>query len=173
MRGQTYYLSKATNRLSSNLRLKLMDKLLRVPIGYYNERRTGGIQSILLNDVNVYQNAIGIIRDSIQGPMQAVTAFITIFIIQWRIAAVALFLVPFIAMIIERNHRKMRAAQTVVQENLAEVSANTIEVLNGVRVVKAFNAEANIRSNYDGLIEKTFASQMRATKVTAYLRPLT
>jgi subfamily B ATP-binding cassette protein MsbA len=173
VRGQTYYLSKATNRLSANLRKRLMDKLLHVPIGYYNERRTGSIQSILLNDVNVYQNAVGIIRDSVQGPISAVAAFATICYIQWRIAAVAILLVPLIATVIDRNHRRMRAAQTLVQENLADVSANTIEVLNGIRVVKAFNAEQSVEANYRNLIEATYGSQMRASKITASLRPMT
>jgi subfamily B ATP-binding cassette protein MsbA len=173
VRGQTYYLSKASNRLSANLRNQLLDKLLNLPVGYYNQRRTGAIQSILLNDVNVYQNAVGIIRDSVQGPISATAAFIAVFWMQWRVAVIALLLVPIIVAIIDRNQKRMKLAQTRVQENLAEVSGNTIEVLNGIRVIKAFSAEQNVRQNYHRLIENTYDSQIHATRVTASLRPMT
>jgi subfamily B ATP-binding cassette protein MsbA len=173
VRGQTYYLNKASSRLSANLRIQLLDKLLNLPVGYYNDRRTGTIQSILLNDVNVYQNAVGIIRDSVQGPISATAAFIAVFWIQWRVASIALILVPIIVAVIDRNQKKMRRAQKQVQESLADVSANTIELLNGIRVIKAFGAEENVRDNYHQLIEKTYESQLRASRITASLRPLT
>jgi subfamily B ATP-binding cassette protein MsbA len=173
VRGQTFYLSIATNRLSADLRIRLLDKLLNLPVSYFNDRRTGAIQSVLLNDVNVYQNAVGIIRDSIQGPISATAAFVTILYLQWRIAILALMLVPLVGFVIDRNQKRMRRAQTIVQENLAEVSANTFELLNGIRIVKAFNAESNVKANYRGLIENTYGSQLIASRITASLRPMT
>ena len=159
--------------LRRTLRLTLFRKLLHLPVSYYNDRRSGAIQSVLLNDVNVYQNAVGIIRDSIQGPIQAVGAFLMVFYFCWKIACLALLLIPVMAYVIDRNKRRMKVAQTEVQENLAEVSANTLEVLNGIRVVKGFSAEDRVRSGYEKLIEKAYTSQVRAVRITASLRPLT
>lgn len=173
VRGQTYYLNLASNRLAANLRTRLLFKLMKLPVGYYNDRRAGAIQSVLTNDVNVYQNAVGIIRDSVGSPITAVGAFGMIVYLQWQIALFALLLVPVMGYIIQRNSRRMKREQAKVQANLSELSATTLEFLNGVRVVKAFGAEKSISETYRQLVNKTFESQMTATHVTASLRPMT
>lgn len=171
-RGKTYFLSEAANRLAMDLRIRMMHKLLRLPVGYYNERRAGAIQSVLTNDVNVYQTAVGLIRDSIQAPLVAVISLVIIVSIQWRLAFISLLLIPAMAGVILRNARRMRRSQTQVQANLAQVSASMVEILSGNRVVKAFGAEEKVQGGYDALVERTFESQMHATGVVAALAPL-
>ncbi len=171
-RGQTYYLSKAAARLASNLRLKLFKKLQRLPITYFNEKRSGGIQSVLTNDVGVYQTAVTIIRDSIDGPLKALTALGYIIYTQWQLAALTMLFLPVMAIAINRNARKMKMAQAKVQSDLATLNAMTLESLQGTRVVKAFAAEERVEANYTELVEKTFKSQMAATRRQAALRPL-
>lgn len=171
-RGQVYYLSQAANRLAADLRVRMFRKLMRLPVSYFNERRAGAIQSVLTNDVNVYQNAVGIIRDSIDGPIKAIAAFVTLLIIQWQLALVGILLVPVMVLVIQRNSRRMKAAQRQVQADLAEVGATTQESLQGTRVVKAFGAEERIGGLYADLVDRSYESQMRSVTITAALRPL-
>ncbi len=171
-RGQSFYLGEAANRLAMNLRIRMMQKLLRLPVGYYNDRRAGAIQSVLTNDVNVYQTAVGLIRDSIQAPITSIGAFTAILILQWQLAIVALLLIPAMVVVMQRNARRMRRAQTEIQGRLANVSATMLEVLSGTRVVKAFGAEDRVQDEYDRTVQQTFESQTRALHVVSALRPL-
>lgn len=171
-RGQTYYLSRAATRLASELRMKLYDKLQRMPVTYFNERRTGSIQSVLTNDVNVYQSAVNIIRDSIDGPFKAIAALVTIFVIQWQLAIVAILFIPVLAWFVQRNGRRMREAQSRVQEDLSVLTGVTNEALTGARVVKAFAAEGRMSRIYNALVEQTFASQIKAIRRQSQLRPM-
>ncbi len=171
-RGQTFYLSRAATRLASELRMKLYAKLQRMPVTYFNDRRTGSIQSVLTNDVNVYQNAVNIIRDSIDGPFKAIAALVTIFVIQWQLAIVAILFIPVLAWFVQRNGRKMREAQGRVQEDLAVLTGVTQEALTGSRVVKAFAAEGRMTKIYNDLVERTFDSQIKAVRRFAQLRPM-
>jgi len=171
-RGQVYYLSDAANRLSADLRKRMFAKLVRLPVSYFNERRSGAIQSVLTNDVNVYQNAVSIIRDSIEGPIKAVGAFVAILILQWQLAMIAFLLIPGMVAIIQRNSKKIRKAQTDVQIDLAGVSATTLEVLQGTRVVKAFGAEDKVETEYAATVDKSFRSQMRTVSLIASLKPM-
>ena len=172
VRGQTYYLSEASNRLAMDLRLRMLTKLLRLPIGYYNDRRSGAIQSVLTNDVNVYQNAVGLIRDSVGAPMKALAGLVVVIYFQWKLALLASCIIPVMAFLIQRNGRRMRRFQSKVQADLANLNATTVEVLQGTRVVKAFGAEARTQQQYERLVEDTFHSQMAATANTAYLAPM-
>ncbi len=171
-RGQTYYLSFASNRLANDLRLRIFAKLQRLPISYFNEKRSGAIQSVLTNDVNVYQNAVMVIRDSIDAPIRGVGSFAYIFWMQWQLGLVTMFFIPVLAYVIQRNSRKMKRAQSEVQHDLSTLNAQSQEALQGTRVVKAFNAEAVVLGNYKKLVDKSFRSQMNAVKRLATLRPL-
>jgi subfamily B ATP-binding cassette protein MsbA len=171
-RGQVFYLSYAANKLAADLRIRMFRKLLGLPVSYFNERRSGAIQSVLTNDVNVYQNAVMLVRDSIDGPIKAVAAIVTLFVIQWKLALIAVLVLPLFVVVIQRNARKMRTTQTEVQEDLAELSATSQEVLQGTRVVKAFGAEEKMAGLYEKLVIQSLGSQMRAVSIVASLRPL-
>jgi len=172
VRGVTYYLGESANRLSSDLRIKLFTKLQRLPISYFNEKRAGAIQSVLTNDVNVFQNAVGILRDSLEGPVKMVVSAIIIAWLQWRLFVIALMLFPVMLLVIQRNARKMKQAQTLVQENLADVLAVTNESLQGTRIIRSFSFEEPMTERYGKLVENSFKSQMRAVGYIAKLRPM-
>jgi ATP-binding cassette, subfamily B, bacterial MsbA len=171
-RGQAFYLSAAGARLATDMRLKLFAKLQRLPVSYFNDKRAGGIYSVLTNDVNVYQNSVWIVRDSIDGPLKAVVFFAVIFFTQWQLAIVSLLIIPPMAYVIQRNGKRMRARQAVVQDDLGEVGAMTNEALMGTRVVRAFAAESVVQQTYSRFVEKSYASQLEAIRTQASLRPL-
>lgn len=171
-RGQTYYLSRASARLTTDLRIRLFDKLQRLPVSYFGAKKSGAIQSVLNNDVGIYQNAVNVIRDSIDGPARALVSFAVIFWIQWQLALVATLFIPPMVAIIQRNGKKIKASQASVQDDLAELAGMTNEALQGTRVVKAFSAEAQISCTYRTLVERSYQSQIRAARRFATLRPL-
>lgn len=170
-RGQFHYLSKAAVELTTDLRERLYEKLQRLPISYFNEKRSGAIQSVLTNDVAIYQNAISVIRDSIDGPVKLTTGLATILWINWRLAMLALVTFPIIFAFIQRNQRRMREAQEVVQQDLSDMTAMMQESLQGARIVKAFGAESKMRSAFNQHLEKSRQSQMVVVRRIAALRP--
>jgi subfamily B ATP-binding cassette protein MsbA len=171
-RGQALYLSRAAIQLAGELRVRLYEKLQRLPVSYFGERRVGSIQSVLTNDVNVYQSAVGAVRDSIDGPLRAIIAFAYIIIAQWQLALITLLFLPAMAYVIQRNSKRMKAAQAAVQHDLAELNATTTESIQGARVVKAFAAESTMAGRYQSLVQTSLSSQITAARRVAELRPM-
>lgn len=171
-RGQSFFLSLAAARLTADLRIRLYSKLLRLPLSYFTDKRAGNIQSVLLNDINVYQSAISIVRDSIDGPVKVIAGLVTIFVLQWKLALLSFAILPVMAWFIQRNSKRMRVAQRLVQEDMGVVSANISESLQGMRVVKAFAAEERMTEGFTGHVEASFDSQMQAARQVALLRPM-
>lgn len=171
-RGQWIYLNRASNRLANDLRLRLFNKLQKLPISYFSNKRAGAIQSVLINDVNLYQTAIIIVRDSIDGPLKASAALVTVFIMQWRLGFLALLVMPAMFAVIQRNNKRMKAAQRTVQNDLAEVNAFASEALQGTRVIKVFASEGAVTGRYSNLVEQSYESQLRAANLQAIRRPL-
>lgn len=170
-RGQSLFLSMAATRLTTDLRKSLFEKLQRLPISFYNERKVGGLQSVLTNDVNVFQSAVGAVRDAIDGPIKAVGGTVFLFVLQWKLALAALAVLPFLAAYVQRNSRKLKAIQREVQDDLAAMTSGMQESLTGVRVVKAFSAERAVADRFAHLAEKTYSSQVKSARRIASLKP--
>lgn len=170
-RGQAYYLSKAANYLTAELRMKLFRKLQSLPLSYFNEQKAGAIQSVLTNDVAVYQYAIAATKDSIDGPVKVVVGLVTIFVLQWKLAVISFLAFPFIWLFIEQNKKRMRSAQDEVQNDLSNLTAMMQEALQGTRITKAFSAEKKVTDQFQQLTEKSLDSQMTAARRMAALRP--
>lgn len=172
VRLQTIYLSRASAQLTNDLRKRILAKIQRLPLSYLNEKRSGNLQSVLSNDVNLYANAIGMIRDGIDGPIRALIAIGYIVIAQWQLAALALPVVLILVVFVNRNGQRLKQAQAAVQNSLSRSTAFSQEVLSGVRVIKAFSAQGRMSALYDSVIQENFDDQMVALRRIAKLRPM-
>jgi subfamily B ATP-binding cassette protein MsbA len=171
-RGQSYFLSQAAAQLTAGLRVRLYRKLQRLPLNYFHERRAGAIQSVLTNDVNVFNIAITAVRDAIDGPIKIVTGFTVALVLQWQLAVAAMVIIPLMAAVIQRNGRRMKEAQATVQRDLADLTGVMQESLQGVRVIQAFGAEEREARRFERLVGQSYESQMRAARRIASLRPM-
>lgn len=170
-RGQIYFLSKAANRISSDLRKKLFDKIMRLPVGYFNSRRTGELQSIITNDVSVVQAAVTVIRDAIDGPIKAILALTFVFFFGWQLGLAALLFVPIVAIVVSIQGKKIKNAQKKIQEDLASVTALAQESFSGARVIKSFSAEESLSRLHELEVEKQYQSQLIGARRIAAVRP--
>ena len=171
-RGQIHLLGKAAARLGADMRIRLFEKIQRLPVSYFNEKRSGSIQSTLTNDVNVFQIAVGSVRDAIDGPLKILIGVGMVFYFQWQLALVAILVFPVMAKFIQSNARKMKIAQSDVQESLGTLTAMMHEQLAGTRIVKAFGAEKAVTGKFSALVESWYERQASAIKRMSKLRPM-
>lgn len=171
-RNGALYLGKASLYLSNDLRARIFDRLQHLPIAYFNKKKAGAIQSVLTNDVNVYLNAVMVVRDSVDGPLKLVAGLVMVFFIQWKLALITLIFVPILAGFVQYNGRKTKHASAEVQNDLASLQAFTQESLQGTRVIRAFAAEGRIRGAFQGLIDRYTVAQLKLYKRQATLKPL-
>ena len=171
-RGSAVALSKASSRLTNNLRARLFTKLQRLPISYFGTRRAGAIQSVLTNDVNVYAGSISVLRDSIEAPVTMAIALGYVLYQQPLLAVVGLVAVIPMTAVIRNNGKRIKRSQKQLQGGLAELSAVTSESLQGVRVIKAFAAESKIEADYAARLRRTYEIAIDNARISAALRPL-
>jgi subfamily B ATP-binding cassette protein MsbA len=171
-RGQMFYLSDVAQRVTAGLRTQLFAKLQTLPIAYFNAKRTGAIQSVITNDVNVIQTGVPLVRDVISAPIRAFGGLALILYLNWKLALVSLIAVPPVAYLIMMNSRKVRKAQETVQKSMAEMTANMQESLGAVRVVRAFSAEERTSKSFADAVESTYESNMKVVGRVAQLKPM-
>ena len=167
-----YYLSDVSQGVTASLRKQLFAKLQALPIAYFNSKRTGAIQSVITNDVNVIQTGVPLVKEAISAPIRAFGGFALLIILNWKLAIVSLVAVPPVAWLIMQNSRKVRTAQATVQQSMSDMTAQMSESLGAVRVVRAFSAEERQSENFADAVQATYDSSMKVVGRVATLKPL-
>jgi len=170
--GQTFFLSLAAQRVTTQLREEIFSHLHSLSLSFFNSRRTGAIMSTLTGDLPVIQNATMTIRDVVAAPLSIVACLALLFYTSWRLTLVAVFVVPLMGFTISRIGKKMRKISDLVQIKLADITTITEETLAGVRIIKSFATENHEIERFSIENERTLDAVIRGVKQSARLRPV-
>lgn len=170
--GQTYYVTKAAQGLTADLRVQLFTKLQSLPIAYFNRKRVGGLQSVVTNDVAIVQNGITGIRDAVNGPLLVIGGIAWLFYLSWKLTLISLIALPPIIFAIRKTSIRVKRAQDEVQTEMAGMQTVMQESLNAVRIVKSFGAETRETARFSAQVDKTFQTNMTLVRRVASLKPL-
>jgi ATP-binding cassette subfamily B protein len=149
--SQTYLTATIGNGVTASLRERLFTRLEQMELGFFTRTRTGVIQSRLANDVGGVANTLSNTVSSVVGnTVTVIAAFVAMFLLSWRLALIAIVLLPLLA-VVQRSVGQRRARiATEVQESLSELSAITQEALSvsGILLAKAFTRQRHETARY-------------------------
>jgi subfamily B ATP-binding cassette protein MsbA len=139
----TQLLSKAAQRLITDLRIKVQQHVGRLPVRYYDANKTGALVSRIMSDVEGVRNLVGTgLVELLGGLLTAVIAFAVLLRINTTMTLMTLgFLVAF-GVLLRKAFGIIRPIFRERGAINAEVSGRLTESLGGVRVVKGFHAES-------------------------------
>jgi subfamily B ATP-binding cassette protein MsbA len=155
-----------TNRVVADLRNDVAEHLAYLPLGYHYGRKSGDLVSRITNDVAVSESATNFyFDDAIVHPIMITWALAGAFYTNATLAAAALFLFPFYALVLARLGRKMRRARKKSLEHLGDMTGTMIQTFGGIKTVKAFNSEAaqvaEFRDHNENFFRKLMTSLRR------------
>lgn len=163
----TRYLSqrilvKMKTNLMRNIRGALYDKISRLQIGYFHNKKKGDILSSISNDVNEVQNSIAssfhiMFRD----PLLVIGFLIALFYMSPKLTIITLLTLPLSALVIGRLSRSLKRGATDTQALMGQIISTFEESISGARIIKAFNAQHYVREKFDKLNEKHRRSSRR------------
>ena len=160
-----YYMVPIRTGVLRDLRARLYEKVVSLPIGFFTEERKGDVMSRMTNDVNEVEASIMSTLDMLfKDPVMILVYLITLFCISWQLTLFVLILLPVAGLLIGRIGRSLKRASTVGQEQNAEILTQIDETLGGLRVVKAFNAESKLIQRFQVLINDTRATFNRINR---------
>lgn len=171
--GQNYYLSLTANRVGTSLRDDIYAHLHTLSLSFFNRKRTGAIMSTITNDVQVIQNAAQSLRDTVSAPITIIIALTALFWVSPHLALASLVFIPFMAVVIGKISKRMRAISGTVQGKVADVTNVLEETVAGVRIVKSFAAEQHEISRFNRTNDSALQAVMKAVRKNAQLRPIT
>ena len=170
---QEYLLSGLGQKVVVDLRNDVYQHLQSLSLSFFEKRKTGDLLSRITNDVNIIQRSLTTgLSNLVLQPLMIIGVVIFLIYIEWKLALVAIIIVPVIVYTINKFGNKMRAISTRIQEKLSIVTTILQETLSGIRIVKAFNMEEKEIDCLFAANQKTLFANLRGVKIKAIITPL-
>ena len=134
----------ASRDIEYDVRNAFFARLQKMPLGYYQARRTGDLMSRATNDLNAVRMMIGpAIMYSANTILVFIVAIILMLSIDARLTLWALLPLPLVSITVKYFGNAIHTRFEAIQAQLSDISAVVQEALAGVRVVRAYNQEAH------------------------------
>lgn len=126
----------------AEIRLKMAEKLSRIPISYFNKNAHGTIISYFTSDVDavgtlVTTGVIGMMADG----LKALGIMISLYILSPSLTLYVFLLVPIIYFITKGFKGATFKAQMATRKALGRINGSIQEIFNGMQTIKLFNKE--------------------------------
>ncbi|MFM8914137.1 MAG: ABC transporter ATP-binding protein [Flammeovirgaceae bacterium] len=169
----TRILSVEAQHLISQLRSKVQKHLLRLPIRFFDNQKSGALVSRVMNDVEGVRNLVGTGLVQLIGGI--LTAVISVaFLIQINPWMTLFILLPMgiFGIVTLKAFAYIRPVFRERGKITAEVTGRLTETLNGVRVIKGFNAEPQEIKVFETGVEKLFLNVKKSLTSTSLVTNL-
>jgi ABC-type multidrug transport system fused ATPase/permease subunit len=169
-----YYMLQFTlGRISIDIKRALAAKLLLLPLSFHRQTRTGDTLTRALNDATASERALKLMfGDFLQAGAMVVAGVTTLLLISWQLTLVALLVGPVVAGVVAFFARRIRQTARRRQEQLGEVTQRLVDILSGIKVIKAFRGEDLENEAFRREAEKLFRRNMKVVKNRVISRSL-
>ena len=151
----TQLLSKAAQRMITELRRKVQEHVGRLSVAYYDANKTGALVSRIMNDVEGVRNLIGTgLVEFLGGLLTASIALVLLLRISPVMTGVAFTLLLVSMLALKKAFGTIRPIFRERSRINAEVTGRLTETLSGVRVVKGYHAEAREHEVFSGGVQR-------------------
>jgi ATP-binding cassette subfamily B protein len=151
--AQTWISNQVGQRVMHDLRAAVYAHLQRMSLAFFTHTRTGEVQSRIANDIGGVDSVVTSTATSIvQNVTTVMATVVAMVLLDWRLAAFSLFLLPFFAWLTRRVGEERRRIQSVRQSRLADMSTLVEESLSvsGILLGKTMGRSPELVRRFSG-----------------------
>jgi subfamily B ATP-binding cassette protein MsbA len=171
----SYYISSPIRTATiTQLRSELYEKILKLPIGYFTERRKGDLMSRMTNDIyEIESSVVATLEGLIKNPLTILGYLSYMIYLSPRLSLFLIILLPITAFFIGRISRSLKKQSQAAAEKLGESLSVMDETVSGIRIIKGFNAEDLLRKKFFGINDMLFYIRNKMNARRDLASPLT
>lgn len=136
-----WLISSVRNRMIRNIRNKLFEKYVSLPLSYINTHRKGDLLSRLSNDVIEYdENVLKSMLSLFSGIITVVLYFIVLIYIDFELTITVLIVFPIVSGLVSLISKSLRRSSKHLQQKNANIVSIIEQTISGLRIIKAHTA---------------------------------
>ena len=156
-----------------NIRNKLYGHIHTLSMSYFNRKKSGELTSVMMNDVNVMQDAFTTtFRKILVAPINILFFGTYLFIIDWKLSLVALLTLPLAGFLYVSVGVSIRRKSKRIQEKIASIMHILTEALYSIRVIKAFATKRYEIQKFETEGDRYFQLLFRRAKLNNLATPI-
>lgn len=166
-------LGRAANRIEYDIRTAYFAHLLKLPLSYYQQRRTGDLMARATNDLHsVHIFWVYGIRGIVDTALGLAFTLACMCLLDWKLALLVLVPLPLFSVVMIRIAAVINIRYKAIQEYFGRISTFIQENLSGIRVVRAYTQEPAQNAAFDRLNWAYLAKNRAYIRTRANYRPL-
>ncbi len=166
----TRILSVQAQYLISELRAQVQKKVLSLPISFFDNTKSGALVSRIMSDVEGVRNLIGTgLVQLVGGTITAIISLIILIDLNPWMTLFVFLPISIFGLVALKAFKFIRPIFRTRGQINAEVKGRLTETLAGVRVIKAFNAEAQENKTFEKGVDKLFQNVKKSLTATAIM----
>ncbi|WP_066495047.1 ABC transporter ATP-binding protein [Abyssisolibacter fermentans] len=148
------------------IRKKMMDKIMYLPLSYFDKEQKGYIQARMNGDIAaLYSIGAGAVIKIFSDITKLIVGLIMLFKINSFLTLITLLLIPLVIINNRIFFKKIKKMRSIIQEHLANIRGFTVENLMSIEIIKFFNFESLRMNQFDQLYDEN----VKLNKKNAYL----
>ena len=164
-----YTLSWLGERVVADLRGKVFDRILTLPLAWFHERRSGELVGRLAADVTIVQGVVSSeLSMALRNGVQMLGALVMLFVIDVRLTLLMLAIVPVTVITTTVFGRRIRRMSRQVQDELAQVSGQVQESIGAIATVQSFVRERYEARRYRDGVERAFGKMRDLIRIRSW-----
>jgi ATP-binding cassette subfamily B protein/subfamily B ATP-binding cassette protein MsbA len=171
-RGQLRQVGRVGQSILASLRERIFERLLRLPLGYFDRHPLGDLMSRVTNDVDTLNQLLS------QGLTQLLGSFfsligivVAMLVLDWRLALVCFTIIPVMLLVNVYFARRARRAFRTTRETVGSVTAGLQEEIVGIREAQAFNRTEENIERFRERNAANRAANVQAVAITSAFAP--
>jgi subfamily B ATP-binding cassette protein MsbA len=166
----TKILSVQAQFMISELRAQVQQKVLSLPIRFFDNAKSGALVSRIMSDVEGVRNLIGTgLVQLVGGTITAIVSLILLLRISISMTLFTFIPLALFGIIALKAFKIIRPIFRNRGKINAEVKGRLTETLGGIRVIKGFNAEAQEHKVFEEGVEELFQNVKKSLTTTAFM----
>ncbi len=161
------------HRAITDLRNALYEKVIRLPISFFQQEPTGKVMSAVINDVERARPALSEYFADVFRQTFLFLAFLVVLLsIDWKMTLACGVLLPLVLLPVAKLGRRIRRSVESSQSKLGELNQILQETVGGNRIVKAFGMEDFEIAKFRGAARRLLRETMRWVRAQVGTSPL-
>lgn len=144
-----YFMVFLRNGVVRDLRNKVYDKIVELPLSFFSEQRKGDIMARVTNDVSILEySMLPVLELIVREPLTIIFTIVMMLLISPSLTLFVFIFIPISGFIISLIGKNLKRKSDRVQKEQGVILSTIEETLTGLRIVKGFNAEEKFKDKF-------------------------
>jgi subfamily B ATP-binding cassette protein MsbA len=170
---QTYFMGYVGRHIVKQLRQEVFERIVRLPMSYFDRNSSAALLSRLTyNAEQVGQATTDSVMVCIRESLTIIGSIGLLLWLNLRLTLIALAMGPLVAWLVTIVNRHFRRYSRRIQDSMGDVTRVAKESFDAPRLIKVYNAESHLSSQFEAANEHNRHSNMRLVLTKGLANPV-